>query len=423
MSPFIGKILLILTLVIIGYGLKLLLQNVQNNFERNKAEERHDPGYVRQHGEYWVWHNYIVAGEDLIANESVTLATHGTYADLKLLPTLLIRWQAPISLSIYANGEDLDKTIKGLAYINSCLQLGVLMRRFVSIHLVWHQLHMPRNIRRGSMGVTADHLMCDAAPIYLNSSQDQTYWHRKNLNYPVNLLRNVARLNVLTYYVFSMDMQMLPPYNFPKKFVNFVLNHDVWRYADTSQPYTTVFCLLTFPHVLEAPLAQNKFQLVIILRDFNITSPVYDNIDVQMKWLSTRHSRDDLYIFSRSKKMDTCVAYVSINELEPLYDENNQMESIYKHGANLKAQVLIDLNYTFIILDGAFLIRRTLDSWQNIKPDDHVTVGQDRGSRLWHIWHLFYHQMISLVPKDFAQKWYTRSRHSRYSQLIKQRYD
>ncbi|XP_041448272.1 beta-1,4-glucuronyltransferase 1-like [Drosophila obscura] len=397
MSPFIAKILLILTLVLIGYSLTRLLQNIQSNFEQNRSATRQNPGYVRQHGEYWVWHNYIVAGEVLIANESVTLATHGTYADLKLLPTLLIRWQAPISLTIYANGEDMDKTIKGLAYINTCLQLGVLMQRFVSVHLVWHQQHMPKNLRRGSMGVTADPLMCDSASVYLNSTQDLTYWHRKKLQYPVNLLRNVARLNVLTYYVFSMDIQLLPTHNFAKKFVNFVLNHDVWRYADISQPYTTVFCLLTFPHVLEAPLAQNKFQLIMILRDFNITSPVYDDIDVQMQWLSTQNSKDDLYIFSRSKKMDMCVAYVSINELEPLYEESNEMESIYEHGANLKGQILIDLNYTFIILDGAFLIRRSLDSWQNCQPKAHVNVSQTRSSRSWHIWHLFYSKMIRCV--------------------------
>ncbi|EDW25523.1 GL26378 [Drosophila persimilis] len=408
---------------LIGYFLKLLFQSIQTDFEQGSSSTRPNPGYVRQHGDYWVWHNYILAGENLVANESVTLATHATYVDLQLLPTLLIRWKAPISLTIYANGDDLDKTIKGLAYINTCLHLSVLMRRFVSIHLVWHQDHMPLNFRRGSMGVTAEPLMCNKPPIYLNATQELTYWHRKKLQYPMNLMRNVARLNVLTYYVLSMDIQLLPTYDFPEKFLKFILIHDVWRYADISQPYTTVFCLLTFPHVLEAPLAQNKFQLIMILRDFNIISPVYDNIDVQMKWLSTQTAGEELYIFSRSKKMDACVAYVSINELEPLYDEGNKMESIYEHGANLKGQVMIDLDYTFIILDGAFLIRRTFDSWQNLKPKDHISVSQTRFSRMWHIWHLFYSRVINLVPKDFAQVWYTRSRTSRYFRIFKYRMD
>ncbi|KAL7740708.1 hypothetical protein ACLKA6_000072 [Drosophila palustris] len=87
-----------------------------------------------------------------------------------------------------------------------------------------------------------------------------------------------------------------------------------------------------------------------------------------------------------------CVGYVSINELEPLYDERCDMESIYDTGANLKAKVLVGLNYTFVTLDGAFLIRRSLDSWKSV---DVVKTQRKTSLRLWLTWYKFYNNFLS----------------------------
>lgn len=48
--------------------------------------------------------------------------------------------------------------------------------------------------------------------------------------------------------------------------------------------------------------------------------------------------QEELLIYSSFKNMEMCVAYVSINELEPLYGEDNQDESIFEQGTNLKVK-------------------------------------------------------------------------------------
>ncbi|ALC38302.1 CG34011 [Drosophila busckii] len=196
--------------------------------------------------------------------------------------------------------------------------------------------------------------------------QDVTYWHLHKLKYPVNLLRNVARLNAYTYYIMALDMQLLPPSNFAKKFIHFAWVR-YWNHPDIAKPFASIYCLPTFPHTPQAPLAYNKQQLVKVLRDYNITKPIYNNNYLwQRNWLSSVKDQEHLYIYDRATH-GICVGYISINELEPLYDEQYEMESIYQANNNLQCLLLSHLGYSFIIMDNVFLIRRTEDSWQSIR--------------------------------------------------------
>ncbi|XP_023031598.2 beta-1,4-glucuronyltransferase 1-like [Drosophila willistoni] len=371
-------------------------------------------GSIRQHGDYWVWNNYIRASEDLIGNESITLTSHGTYMDLRLLPKVLSRWQAPISLTIFACDEDYDNFNHAWKYLLDCHDLADLMRRYVSIHLVFHQSFVPKHL--DNLKSILNHIViesCDKSSAFLISDQSKTFWHQHKLTYPVNLLRNIARQNVNTYYILALDLQLLPPPKFARKFLKFIWNHDRWRYGDIREPYTTVFCLPTFVIKADALTPKTKFQLLMVLRDFNITTSIHDDFGGQVKWLHMPNPKDELFIFSRSKRREMCVAYISINELEPLYDENNEMESIYEESSTFKSQILIDLNYTFIVLDGAFLLRSSNDSWQHSN-----VIWSPRPSfmnwRRHFNWHQFYHQLMSHVPDNFAYTWYLKSRSTQY---------
>ncbi|KAM8716628.1 hypothetical protein ACLKA7_003498 [Drosophila subpalustris] len=339
MSPFFGKIALTICGAIIFSSLLLILININSIKDDWKIDETQPNGLMRQHGNYWVWHDYIRRSEDLKGKESITLTSHATYMDLGLLPTILERWQAPISLAIYACGSDFDKTVQSLAYLKYCLMQGDLMRRFLSIHLVMDNQHVPENLDRfgaGLLRVPSD--KCEKQEPFERMRQDQTFWNKLKLSYPVNLLRNVARFNAQTYYIMALDLQLVPPPNFVRKFLKFA-----WRnYLQSSDTYTfqkSIYCLPTFAHKPHAPLAQSKSQLIQIQREYNITTPIYNHVALQKEWLTVQNSKDDLRIFSRSSKMNMCVGYVSINELEPLYDERCDMESIYDTGANLKVRL------------------------------------------------------------------------------------
>ncbi|XP_034474546.1 beta-1,4-glucuronyltransferase 1-like [Drosophila innubila] len=350
---------------------------------------------MRQHGNYWVWHDYIRRKHNFNGNKSITLTTHATYMDLGLLPTLLDRWQAPISLSIYACGSDFDKTIQSLSYLIYCLKQGDLMRRFLSVHLVIDSENIPENLKRFGISFITPPYTCARSAPFEKMRQDLTFWNKKKLTYPVNLLRNVARYNAETYYIMALDLQLVPPPNFVKKFLKFVQTYYILK-SYISSPYTSVYCLPTFAHKPHAPLAQTKNQLIQVLKEYSITNPIYNHYELQNEWLSTQNSKDDLRIFSSSSKMNMCVGYISINELEPLYDERCDVESIYDRGANLKAKVLVGLNYTFLILDGAFIIRHSLDSWKSI---DLVRMQHKTILKFWLTWYKFYNNFLSLEPE------------------------
>lgn len=91
MSIFFAKILLILCLSLLACALVLVVCNIFSGWELGSPKVE-NAGFIRQSGDYWVWHNYITADEDLVGNESITLATHATYADLSLLPSSLSRY-------------------------------------------------------------------------------------------------------------------------------------------------------------------------------------------------------------------------------------------------------------------------------------------------------------------------------------------
>ncbi|XP_034098923.2 beta-1,4-glucuronyltransferase 1-like [Drosophila albomicans] len=389
MSPFLGKIALVLCAVSFIGSLLLILYNIHSLKEdwewQNDDAESH--GIVRQHGDYWVWHDYIRRHDNVKDNESITLTTHGTFMDLGMMPTLLERWQAPISLSIFASGSDFVMTIRSLRHLIGCQKQGNLIHHFVSIHLVFHSQHIPKNMARFKISpyVCAKH-----AP-FEKMRHDLTYWHKTGLIYPVNLMRNVARYNSETFYIMALDLQLLPPPNFVKSFLSFVRST-----TEVQEPFRSVYCLPTFPHKPHAPIAQSKVQLKEILQEYNISSPIYNNIEMQNQWLASKNSLNVFTIFHSSTKMNMCVGYVSINELEPLYDERCDMESIYDGGFILKGKVLMDLKYTFLILNEAFLIRHAFDSWRSIKLAKFTRKSTLKMSLNWH---KFYNNFVNLEPQ------------------------
>lgn len=113
------------------------------------------------------------------------------------------------------------------------------MKRFLTVHLVFHDQHLPENLKSMKWKNLRDRKKCRLNPVFHNTSWNATHWHRRRLKYPTNLLRNVARLNIFTYYVLSVDIQMLPTKNFPEKFLEFVWNHNTWRFVVVPDPYTT----------------------------------------------------------------------------------------------------------------------------------------------------------------------------------------
>jgi len=101
MSPFFGKIALIICGAIIFSSLLFILNKIHSIEDDWEQEDTQPHGLMRQHGNYWVWHDYIRRKDSFKGNKSITLTTHSTYMDLGLLTTLIDRWVSTVDQKLY----------------------------------------------------------------------------------------------------------------------------------------------------------------------------------------------------------------------------------------------------------------------------------------------------------------------------------
>ncbi|XP_030381234.1 beta-1,4-glucuronyltransferase 1-like [Scaptodrosophila lebanonensis] len=322
---------------------------------------------LQQNGEYWIFNDFIEPDcRNIWGKSSITLTTHATYIDFKLLEWLLVRWNAPISMAVYVDGEDFERTVQSFYHIKFCSVIGKSFFQWVSVQLVFHNSHFPRKLRPFSHQRPRK-LRCKT--LYQRGRPNETSWYKNDLTYPLSLLKNVARANARTYYIFSLGLDMLPPRRFVKNFLDLM---------DTIQvSVKSVFCVPVFPQLTEDMLVpKDKSELLTQLWPyFNGSIPlVIPDDELQrlrdlFSWLLQPLVDVEQAIFKISKQPNNCDAYVSINHFEPIYDQHAAGSLQEQHLSHL--EVLSGLNFDFIVLGGAFLIKRHAPIWQDVEPSEY----------------------------------------------------
>ena len=79
-------------------------------------------------GDYWVLTNYVKAAAKFHCNESITYTTHCDHTFLDNLEPLLVRWQGPISVAIYAPGTDYKRALDAIFYYRSCTKTNLVFK-------------------------------------------------------------------------------------------------------------------------------------------------------------------------------------------------------------------------------------------------------------------------------------------------------
>lgn len=242
------------------FGGSAAKKNAQS--EKNTRKERlryslSTGGIFDNSGQYRVYKNLIksdfttnqIAGPD---SNGLTLATHTTINNLHHLEYLLERWQNPLSVAIFAHGEDV-KFATALVYALSffCPQIQAL----VDFHLVClsgETASFPEQDREHFAGLE------DCASVFarLATHRDKykNYAINGNISYPNNLLRNVARSGTESSYVLVLDIDMMPSADLPQQFLAMI--------ARREPASDEVFVLPAFEirHARKVPT--NKAQLV-----------------------------------------------------------------------------------------------------------------------------------------------------------------
>lgn len=82
-------------------------------------------------------------------HSTVTICTIADVSYLDNLAPLVRRWRAPISLTLYAPGDDLYPTVESIRYLRNCLRNpedSNLIREYVSFHLYFEADHITQDV-------------------------------------------------------------------------------------------------------------------------------------------------------------------------------------------------------------------------------------------------------------------------------------
>ena len=143
----------------------------------------------------------------LFPAHDVTIVTQCSVNHLFRIPHLAVRWNGPISVAVFTHDDVFQLTVHTILHLHSCFQN---IYNHVTFHLVLPVNRTPMKIenilRLEEMNVKCSKTVLD---------KNWMKWSKHNydiygLDFPQNVLRNLAINHVLTKYVLLLDVDMLP---------------------------------------------------------------------------------------------------------------------------------------------------------------------------------------------------------------------
>ncbi|XP_058479778.1 beta-1,4-glucuronyltransferase 1 [Solea solea] len=319
-------------------------------------------GIFDNSGQYRVYKNLIKSDfttnlkPEAAAESSKTnvlaLASHTTINNLHHLESLLERWQNPLSVAIFAHGEDV-KFATALAYALSffCPQIQAL----VDFHLVCLSGEMasfPEQDREHFVGLE------DCASVFsrLETYKDKhkNYAISGNVSYPNNLLRNVARGGTSSSFVLVIDIDMMPNADLYQQFQAMTLSRE--------SASDEVFVLPAFEIRHSRKMPTTKPELVQLYQVGEVR-PFYEELCPRCQaptnysqWVNSRiRGTSNLEVAYTLTWVDPWEPFYIGPRTVPLYDE-----TFKQYGFNRISQAceLHVAGYRFSVLSSAFLVHR-----------------------------------------------------------------
>ncbi|KAF6728255.1 Beta-1,4-glucuronyltransferase 1 [Oryzias melastigma] len=332
--------------------------------EKNTRKERlryslSTGGIFDSSGQYRVYKNLIksdfttnqISGSDLNSNV-LALATHTTINNLHHLESLLERWQNPLSVAIFAHGDDV-KFATALVYALSffCPHIQAL----VDFHLVCLSEEMasfPEQDREHFVGLED----CPSVYSRLETHRDKykNYDINGNVSYPNNLLRNIARSGTESSYILVIDIDMMPSADLHQQFLTMVMKR---------QPTSDeVFVLPAFEIRHARKIPANKAELVQLYQVGEVR-PFYEELCPRCQaptnysqWVNNHvRGTGTLEVAYTLTWVDPWEPFYIGPRTVPLYNENFK-----QYGFNRISQAceLHVAGYKFSVLSSAFVVHR-----------------------------------------------------------------
>ncbi|XP_075149563.1 beta-1,4-glucuronyltransferase 1-like [Haematobia irritans] len=312
----------------------------------------------------WVLKNLIRGRRSINMGcaESITLTTVGDIWYMKNLEILMTRWLGPISIALFAPGDDFVRTMDSIQYMRHCLPSSELIRDYVTFHIYFPTEDLPLD----PMPLDEEEALkwphdCSTmfAP-YEDIKRARFYRYQRNLTLPINVGRNVARSSVNTHFILATDIELYPSLKLIPQFLQMISDDEDNFIVESNR--RRVFALPVFDLDRNALIPDNKEELMR-LYDMKLAMPMHANscsycslIPHQERWLALNNNGNKMEILDVTQRYNNMPFwepfYISDNT-EPEYDERLSWDSQSDKRMHNYAMCLLD--YEYDILHPAFL--------------------------------------------------------------------
>ena len=176
---------------------------------------------IVQHGKYWLLKNFAKPSKSVKCYESITYTTHCDFTFLSNVAPLLERWNSPLSVAVWAPGDDFDMTLASILFLRNCHVKSFLIQQFVTFHIFFEAQFLPKNIPHAFSAVERDY-KCPVSEPFVNFPHEKTFKAMNNLSYPVNVGRNLARDAALTNFLLASDIELIPSIGLVDNFLDMI---------------------------------------------------------------------------------------------------------------------------------------------------------------------------------------------------------
>ncbi len=160
-------------------------------------------------GSYSVLKHYIPSDEKPDYNRSITLTTQGTYEYLYHIEIMCKRWDGHLSVGVYCPGDDFEVAVNLIYYLRECKDSCVKTK--TEWHLVYDTSFGPKTNSSFPYSYVNDmNFNCSQSFSEIVNKLNVSFRSAHSLPYPINVCRNVARINARTNYVFPIDIELYP---------------------------------------------------------------------------------------------------------------------------------------------------------------------------------------------------------------------
>lgn len=322
--------------------------------------------------------NYIRANKSFNYNSSITLTTQASTNFLHHTVELCKRWDGPISVAIFSPGEALKNAVTLIKFMRMCLPapINACIRDKVTWHFVYNEQQGPSMselkypeayLDRENQPLFSNHDQCPKFlgpdPIDLVKqfeAQLQTTNHPPSTLYPINILRNTARLAATTRYVLASDIELYPSIDLVPKFINFVSNHNV-RAEHKSDKYVFTLPIFEVKANCSPPKTKSDLLKMIVKGDaiffHKYVCDACQNFPNRLEWIKEHENDEKSPIFIATKRVRSRNSwepiFIGTNE-DPLYDERMSWDGRRDKMSQMYEMCLQD--YTLLVLRDAFLV-------------------------------------------------------------------